>query len=103
MKHDIDFSRRICRAIEAGGGALDNIVEDSPDSFWHHHHLLQEAGLVRPDSGALTAAGHDFVALSDSAWRWAQAKAHVEQKLDALPFGMVREVLAGMAREELGL
>ncbi len=108
MKRDMDLIRRIAMAAEdvRYGHTLRGLEGVTPEDFFHHVRLMQEAGLLEaslqeyqdfssPKAAVwrLTWAGHDFLDAARSDTIWAKAKSSILKPGMSFTFDLLKEWL----------
>lgn len=120
MKRDMELIRKIVLAVEDGpnGYAPDDLCLGSytPEQIAYHAYLLIDGGLAKGaitthmgSSGpsaqvtSLTWEGHDFADKSRDETLWRKAMAIVQEKGGTVTIEILKDLLAKLARANLGL
>jgi hypothetical protein len=117
MKRDIDLVRKILLAVEASDRPLDSTlirISGYPaECITEHMRLLNEAGLIEGISAysvehrlkwmelRLTWNGHEFLDAARNEGVWTETVSEVRRKTGAVPFEVLKGLLADAARELL--
>ena len=118
MKRDVDLVRAILLEVESKetpSGWVDLQIADYPkDHVSYHVKILSEAGYLEAQelttkSGFdwkpinLTWQGHDFLDAARNKSVWQKAKKKVGDKVTSVSFDVLKSILVGIAKQELGL
>lgn len=120
MKRDLELIRKLVLAVESSPSGY--VKEDvkiegySPEQIGYHSYLLIDAGLARgvdiTTSGSsspnwrllhLTSAGHDFADSARDESTWRKATGLVKDKAGTVTLDVMKQVLASVIKDTLGL
>jgi uncharacterized protein DUF2513 len=120
VKRDMELIRKMALAVEASPSGYAphplRIEGYTDEQIGYHAHLMIQGGLAEgPDATdhdsispeatltSLTWEGHDFLDAARNETIWKKALAIVKEKGGSVAFSVLKELLMGLAKQQVGI
>ncbi len=110
MKRDMELVRKILLNLEDHGTAYGfEGPHPTDEEVDYHLCLMEEGGIVHCNYRAmggssfrLTWEGHEFLDAARDESRWTEAKRKVGQRLELIPFDILKSLLLDLIKRSIG-